>query len=77
LFAKKLDKWYRSDQGRRITDNILSWQSAEGAWPKNQDNTAKPFDGDRKRISGTFDNAATTDELRFLARTFRATPNLR
>jgi hypothetical protein len=76
-FAKKPDNWYRSDEGRRIAENILSWQSAEGAWPKNQDNTKRPFVGDRKRIKGTFDNGATTDELRFLARAFRATQDPR
>ena len=72
-YAKKPDDWYRSAEGRRITDNILSWQSAEGLWPKNQDNTARPFSGDRQRIKGTFDNGATTGELRFLARALRAT----
>lgn len=76
-FAKKPDNWYHSDEGRRITANILSWQSAAGGWPKNQDNTAKAFVGDRERIQGTFDNGATTDELRFLAWTFRATQDLR
>jgi pectate lyase len=76
-FAKQPDTWYRSDDGWRITKNILSWQAAEGAWPKNQDNTAKPFVGDRKTIKGTFDNGATTDELRFLARAFRVTKSRR
>ncbi len=76
-FAKQPDAWYRSAEGWRITKNILSWQSTGGAWPKNQDNTAEPFVGDRKTIKGTFDNGATTDELRFLARAFRVTKNRR
>lgn len=76
-FAKQPDRWYRSEEGRRITENILSWQSVEGSWPKNQDNTTQPFAGDRKTIKGTFDNGATTDELRFLARAFRAIRNPR
>jgi len=76
-FAKKPDTWYRSDEGRRVTENILSWQSVEGGWPKNQDNTRKPFVGDRKKIKSTFDNGATTGELRFLARAFRATQDPR
>src|SRR4029077_14369272 len=33
----------------------------------------KPFTGDRRTLKGTFDNGATTDELRFLARMFAAT----
>ena len=76
-FAKQPDSWYCSDEGRQITENILSWQSVEGAWPKNRDNTAQAFAGDRRTIKGTFDNGATTEELRFLARAFCATQNPR
>jgi pectate lyase len=72
-FAKKTDDWYRSEEGRRIAENILSWQSDAGSWPKNTNTTAKPFSGDRNKIQGTFDNSATTGELRFLARSFRVT----
>lgn len=32
-----------------------------------------PYDGDRARLRGNFDNGATTGELRYLARAFRAT----
>ncbi len=65
--------WFKSDEGRRATACVLSWQSPLGDWPKNQDNTRKPYDGDRKKLKGTFDNGATTDELRYLARAFAAT----
>ena len=71
--AKKPDDWYRSPEGRRAAATILSWQSIAGSWPKNKDTTAQPFTGDPKTLSGTFDNGATTGELRFLARAFRAT----
>jgi len=69
-YGRKPDGWYRGAEGKRIADNVLSWQSARGSWPKNLDTTAKPFTGDRARLRGTFDNGATTDELRFLARAF-------
>src|SRR5438309_3509180 len=72
-FAQKPDDWYRSPEGRRVAENILSYQSAGGAWPKNVDTTAKPYAGDPAALQGTFDNGATTDELRFLTRAFRAT----
>jgi len=71
-----LDKpasWFKSDEGRRTTACVLSWQAPAGDWPKNQDNTRKPYDGDRGKLKGTFDNGATTDELRYLARAFTAT----
>ena len=69
----KPDAWYQTEQGRQVTANILSWQSPVGAWPKNTDTTTKPFAGDPRTIQGTFDNGATTNELRFLARAYRAT----
>ena len=58
--------WFQSAEAARVTENVLSWQASEGGWPKNTD-TTKPFTGDRTKLQGTFDNSATTDELRFLA----------
>jgi pectate lyase len=75
-YSNRSDDWYRGAEGTRIADNILSWQSSHGSWPKNGDTTAKPFSGDQNKIQGTFDNGATTGELRFLARAFRATGGL-
>ena len=72
-FAQKPDERYRSEEGRRIAANILSHQSAEGSWPKNTDTTAERYSGDLAKLHGTFDNGATTGELRFLARAWRAT----
>jgi PelA/Pel-15E family pectate lyase len=72
-FLSKPPDWFRSEEGRKITTDILSWQSPTGSWPKNQDNTRKRYSGDPAKIQGTFDNGATTGELRFLARAFTAT----
>lgn len=76
-FLRQPPAWFQGAEGGRITANILSWQADNGSWPKNMDPTAAPFAGqDRaKEIKGTFDNGATTDELRFLARAFVATSN--
>jgi PelA/Pel-15E family pectate lyase len=71
-YLSKPDAWYQSAEGHRVTANILSWQSSRGSWPKNTDTTV-PFTGRRTTLQGTFDNGATTDELRFLARAYRAT----
>jgi PelA/Pel-15E family pectate lyase len=73
---KYLDKpadWYRGEQATRIAANILSYQSPEGSWPKNIDTTAGPYVGEPGKLRGTFDNGATTGELRFLARMRQAT----
>ncbi len=66
-YLKNEDAWFATDEAKRIASNILSYQSDLGGWPKNIDTAAAPFAGDRKEIHPTFDNSATTDELRFLA----------
>jgi pectate lyase len=73
---ERSDAWYRSPEGARIAANILSFQSAQGSWPKNVETTAQPYTGDRRTLLGTFDNGATFGELRFLARSYQATRRL-
>jgi PelA/Pel-15E family pectate lyase len=72
-FATKPDAWFRGADGTRAAANILSHQSDLGDWPKNLDTSARPFEGDRSKLRGTFDNGATVGEVRFLARAFRVT----
>jgi pectate lyase len=72
-YLQKADDWFSGDEAKRIAANILSYQSDLGGWPKNIDTTAAPYRGDRKGLKPTFDNDATTDELRFLARMYKAT----
>jgi PelA/Pel-15E family pectate lyase len=72
-FLKKSDSWFAGNEAKRIAGNILSFQSNAGGWPKNTDTTTRPYSGDRARLRPTFDNGATTDELRFLARIFTTT----
>ena len=74
VYLKNPDPWFAGDAARQIATNILSYQSDRGGWPKNINTTAKPFSGDRRKdLQPTFDNSATTDELRFLARIYDAT----
>ena len=70
---RKPDDWFKGSEGLKTTACVISWQSAEGSWPKNQDTFRKEFTGKRDELKGTFDNRATTDELRYLAAAFRAT----
>ena len=72
-YAKQSTEWFQGAEGRRIADNVLTWQTPHGSWPKNRDTASEPFDGKSDDLHGTFDNKATTGELRFLARAFRAT----
>ena len=72
-YAKQPVEWFQSEEGRRIADNVLTWQTPHGGWPKIRDTASEPFDGPIEDLHATFDNNATIDELRFLARAFRAT----
>jgi PelA/Pel-15E family pectate lyase len=88
LLAKP-DAWFTSDDGRRMLDNIVSWQNANGGWWKGYaanvprddnlpltDDYSKAPPGDNEAVwrrTSTFDNKATVSELRLLARAFRLT----
>ena len=74
-YLKKPTDWFKSDEARKIADNVLSFQSDLGGWPKNTDTASHPYAGtDRdKDLAPTFDNGATTDELRLLARIYVGT----
>src|SRR5882757_8589347 len=80
-FLKKPDLWYGTPEAKTIAANILSYQSDYGGWPKNMDLTATPFAGQPVDLVGEFkpifDNGATTDEVRFMARMYRATKDAR
>jgi PelA/Pel-15E family pectate lyase len=75
-YSAQSDDWFRGPEGRRIADNILTWQTPEGGWPL-MNTTNEPWTGDPAAVGpwgrrGTF-IGATTNELRFLAREYRAT----
>ncbi len=72
-YLSKPDEWFLQQEAKRIADNVLSYQSELGGWPKNKNTAEKPYEGKRSSIEPTFDNGATTDELRFLARIYIAT----
>jgi pectate lyase len=42
-FAARTDDWYRGDEAERLGENILSYQSERGDWPKNLDTSAAPL----------------------------------
>jgi PelA/Pel-15E family pectate lyase len=69
-YLGKPEAWFQSDEGKEIIKNIIAWQTPEGSWPKNTATTIPPKSAPQK---GTFDNGATIDELRLLARSLSAT----
>ncbi len=70
--SRKDGEWYRSAERDEVVEHVLGWQTEEGAWPKNVDTTSGP--PTEIKLEGTFDNHATTFELRFLARCQREKP---
>lgn len=70
-WLRQPEAWYRSPEARRTAQNVLSFQTRRGDWPKNTDTFSRPFTGDRRALQGTFDNGATVHEIRFLARVHR------
>jgi PelA/Pel-15E family pectate lyase len=71
------EPWFASAAGQVAVSNVLSWQSLAGGWPKNEDTTRTTCPGDPAKLTGTFDNGATTGEMRFLARAFAVTGDVR
>ena len=71
-YLKNAPEWFAGDEAKRIADNIVACQSDLGGWPKNVDTTTVAGD-EQKNAQPTFDNGATTDELRFLVRIYQAT----
>lgn len=74
--ARRSDDWYRGPEGRRLAEHVIAWQTPAGSWPKNVDTTG-PMTAQTREWRGTFDNGATTSELRFLARAYAATDDER
>jgi PelA/Pel-15E family pectate lyase len=71
-YLNRSNAWFAGDEAKRIAGHILSYQSDLGGWPKNIDTAAAAHTGARKDLKPTFDNDATTDELRFLGRMYNA-----
>ncbi len=74
------EEWFRSAEGRRIADNLLSFQTPSGGWSKRVDLTKRPRQpGESYGVAdgwgyiATFDNDASTEHLKFLAGAYRVT----
>jgi len=72
-YLKMPDHWFGTMEGRRIAANVLTHQSELGGWAKNSSTVIAPHVGEPSEIRATFDNGATVDELRLLARAFNGT----
>jgi PelA/Pel-15E family pectate lyase len=79
--SQKPDSWYATDEGRRMAENILSWQDPQsGGWPLM--NTTNELRSDDPAAVGPWGTRAalikaTVNEMRFLARGYKATGDKR
>ena len=70
--------WYGSAEARSAADNVLRYQSSEGAWPKNTDLLAPATPEALAAVekggkANTIDNNGTTLPMAFLARMAQST----
>ena len=80
-FIRKSASWFAEAEAQRLGTIVRSYQTSAGGWGKNLDlRTRTRLPGERFSAgtkgwtyAGTFDNGATTTELRFLARIVIAT----
>ena len=72
-YLKQPDAWFHGAEAAQVAKNILSYQSPLGGWPKNLNTAAETYRGAAADLHPTFDNGATTGELRFVARIYNAT----
>lgn len=73
-------EWFTSDEGKRIMDIILSFQTPSGGWSKRTDmakEKRKPgyAFGTEEDYVPTFDNSATSTQLMLLAKAYSLTEN--
>ena len=80
--TKQSPDWFRSVEGKRVMEIILSFQTPSGGWSKRTDmsktlrSPGQAF-GVEKGYIPTFDNGATSTQLRLLAQAHQATGDTR
>lgn len=75
------DAFFRTEEARRIADNVLLYQQTTGGWPKNIYMPAELSTEERQKAiarqsnvnESTIDNTATTTEVCYLSRIYLAT----
>lgn len=73
--------FFTTEEARRVGDQVLLFQRVTGGWPKNVDMVTPLTDETREKVlrkkkktdDSTIDNRATTMQMKYLARLFRAT----
>lgn len=77
--------FYKTDEARRIGDQVLLWQRCTGGWPKNIDMASPMTDEGKAKVladksrkdDSTTDNNATSMQMTYLARLYQATSDVK
>lgn len=77
--------FFKTDEARRIGDQLLAYQRVTGGWPKNIDMVKPMTDEERQQVmseqsrrdDSTTDNDATTTQMTFLAHLYQQTHDKR
>lgn len=80
--VKQAPDWFTSQEGKRVMDVILSFQTPSGGWSKRTDMSKAPRKpgqafGVEKGYIPTFDNGATSTQLQLLAQAYQVTGDAR
>ena len=75
------NEFFKTEEARRIGNQVLAFQRCTGGWPKNIDMTQKMSNEElaqvlkekSRRNDSTIDNGATTMQMIYLARLYRQT----
>lgn len=85
LPTQESDEYYKTEEARRIADQVLLYQRVTGGWPKNINMSRPLSDEERAQVlkdqerkdDSTTDNGATSMQMRYLARMWQATKDTR
>ncbi len=78
-------EFFKTDEARRIGDQVLAYQRCTGGWPKNIDMARRLTDKELAKVQkdkdrtddSTIDNDATTMQMIYLARLYHETKDVR
>lgn len=85
VLKEKNPEFFKTEEARRIGDQLLIWQRNTGGWPKNVD-MVTPLSNQQREViikdkqvtdDSTIDNGATTMQMNFLARLYQQTKDER
>ena len=85
LPTREGEEFYKSEEARRIGDQLLLYQRVTGGWPKNinmsrplnEQEREKVLKDKERRDDSTTDNGATSMQMKYLARLWQATKDER